>query len=660
MNQPPPESTDVTVYRILVADDETPIQELYQSVLDNSNGSISSEIDELEGIVGTESSSSKPADAAEQQFEVTIVGQGEEAIERVKESLEQGIPYTIAFLDIRMPPGIDGVEAAKQIQLLDERIYIVFVTAYSDHSIEEINRSTNYSSILLRKPFHKEEIQQLAYNLCHKWQKDRELEQVLVDVEENARKDSEEAKSEFYASMKQELRGPISAIIANSEKLLNEEESSEKRDLLYSIAAAGRSQLSMMNDILDLSKIEKGNFTINIKPFDLNQLIANINFIFTEHARNAGLQFQVNQLAMPEYKLIGDMQRINQILINMIGNAIKFTESGAIVVTVWNSEEHLSFSVKDTGIGIPEEKRSLIFNMFGKVQPSEEHCDNCGLGLYISMTLAHLMGGSVEVESELGKGSTFTLTLPYQESNAAIATDSSAIQPSKTELQGKVLVVDDEPFACMLLRKMLEPMGLSVTTSSSGSEAIDMVDADPSFDLILMDLMMPGISGIETAHLIRNRKHEVPIVLISSDYSDRFNDLIQQQVINDFLEKPTHRVALHESLSQFLSPSQGGDQITDVTEVSDHEALTEAMKEIFKNELIENHRRLSNAFKHQDWPKMREVANTLKGSGSSFGQPEITELGKDICLAIDNKEFYRIIGLTIQLVSAIRNALDDF
>ncbi len=644
-------------FRVLVADDESSIRELYRSVLTGEHGSaISGEINELEEIVGLE----QPQKSEEESlpFEVEIVDQGEQAVKCCREGLESGRPFAVAFLDIRMPPGIDGVETARRLRELDEKIYIVFVTAYSDHSIDEINRSTDYSSILLRKPFHKEDIQQLAQTLCRKWDKERRLESMLIQVEQDAREESRETRNDFFSSMNQELRSPLSTIIAHSEKLLGEELDSDKREILHAIAAAGRSQLAMVNDIFDLTKIEHGNFSINVKPYNLDQLIDNIVFIFAEQTRNAGLQFEVNREVKPEFKLIGDMQRINQILINLLGNAIKFTAEGTITLSVWSSTEQLYFSVRDTGTGISKGKQASIFNMFvhSDDQGKEEKYNNCGLRLYISMTLARLMEGALEVESAPGQGSTFTLSLPWQESSIPVLQSTTAVSKRRVaDLEGEVLVVDDLPSACMLLRKLLEQMGLRVTTVNSGNEAIDRVDEEPRrYSLILMDLQMPGINGIETAHLLRNRNHEMPIILISADYNDRYNDLIHQGIINDFLEKPTHRIALYDAFSQFLAHKR------DATPIPEEESdpLTPAMKELFRNELIENHRELSAAFKHQAWEKMRAIVHDLKGSGSAYGLPEMSRVSGELCDAIDNGEQDRIIGLTIRLVSEIRNALN--
>ncbi len=666
----PSESTEQAIeeahrFRVLVADDEPLVQRLYQTVLSRNPNGFSAEIEQLINSSGLGTSISENRNTP--LFDVTIVDQGEKAVTAAKEAFEEGNPFTVAFLDIRMPPGIDGVETARQLLEIDERIYIVFVTAFADHSMEEINQSTCNSSLLLRKPFFKEEIHQLAITLSNNWLKDRKQEDMVSRAELEALNNSIETKNEFFATMSHEFRTPLTTIIGNSELLIDQEEHEDKLNLLHSIAAAGHSQLSLVNDILDLSKIEHGNFSISIKPYDLHQLIDNIKFIFTEHARSAGLFLQVNQLVEPKFKLSGDMQRISQILINLIGNAIKFTESGGIILTVWNSGAHLHFSIKDTGIGIPENKLEDIFKLFEQAHTDREHRASSGLGLYISMTLAQLMGGDIEVTSEPDKGSTFELILPYQESNIEANMNHHFSNEHQTQLEGTVLVVDDRPSLRSLERRILESMGMIVVTARNGQEAITLATNNPTFDVILMDLRMPVMDGIEAATELRNHHNQTPIILMSADHSNHYADLIEVGTINSFIEKPIHRVELYTTLSKFLQDKESTIKASAATpvaaEIGSNEEYLQLMddeiRDALREELMESQQTISRAFKQQDWKQLRETAHVLKGSGTSFGHPEISKLGKEICEAIDNNEHKGLTRMIIQMAGEIRNALQE-
>jgi two-component system sensor histidine kinase/response regulator len=382
----------------------------------------------------------KESTPAPTTFTTTIVNNSKEAIQAVQQGLDENSPYPVIFLDVRMPPGIDGVEAAKIIRQLDCNIYIVFVSAYSDHTPHEMHSAAITNSFRLRKPFHNEEIQQLAISICNNWHKDRLLEQMVEQSELEAATLSLQNKSEFFASMSHEFRTPLTTIIGNSELLIAEEQDEGKLNLLNSIASTGYTQLSLINEILDLSKIEHGNFSISHRPYSLDHLIDNIRFIFHKQAHSAGLAFHVEIRLERKFKLIGDMQRISQILINLVGNAIKYTPQGAIHLTVCREGADLLFSVVDSGVGIPIEEQPHIFRQFNLATERSLRAGVSGLGLFISMALTEMMGGTLSVTSTPGEGSTFNLRLPYQESTTPVETGAEALSSHSTQLQGRVLV----------------------------------------------------------------------------------------------------------------------------------------------------------------------------------------------------------------------------
>ncbi len=381
-----------------------------------------------------------------------------------------------------------------------------------------------------------------------------ELDQQLRTALEDAQQASQ-AKDEFLASMSHELRTPLTAIIGNCEFLEDQEEDADKLELVQSIESAGRRQLALVNDILDLSKIESGKFTIDEVPYDLNILVRDIKQMFAVRMRDAGLALKIDQQGEFTRHLIGDIHRIGQILINLIGNAIKFTEKGAISITLWCSEEQLHIKVSDSGIGMSEEVLGRLFQRFEQADSSiSRRFGGSGLGLYISWNLAQLMGGSIHVESSEGEGSTFQLNLPLK-LGKPITIDSS--QPKKVrtleaQLEGTILVAEDTPELQLLERRILESMGLRVITVSNGQEAVTLAEK-LSFDLILMDMQMPEMDGIEATQAIRASGNQTPIIALTANVLQRHRDAFNEAGCSGFVSKPIDKQELQQVLMEHLS-----------------------------------------------------------------------------------------------------------
>ncbi|MBT3197440.1 MAG: response regulator, partial [Gammaproteobacteria bacterium] len=328
-----------------------------------------------------------------------------------------------------------------------------------------------------------------------------------------------QARDDFLATMSHELRTPLSTIIGNSELLAEEERSKERLKMIETIEAAGRSQLALVNDILDMSKIESGKFTIDEAPFDLSVLMQDIYHMFELRMRDAGLEFVVEEGREEPYLLLGDGARIGQVLVNLVGNAIKFTETGRITLSSWSEGEYLLFSVEDTGVGISPEALDNLFQRFEQADSSNSRLfGGSGLGLFISESLASLMGGEMDASSLVGQGSKFQLRLPYRRSDQPVKRKSST-KRSGSVLQeqcgGRVLVVEDTLELQLLEQRILEAMGVEVIVANNGREAVDLVAEQPSaspFDLILMDMQMPVMDGIEATQTLRTAGCQTPIV----------------------------------------------------------------------------------------------------------------------------------------------------
>ncbi len=365
------------------------------------------------------------------------------------------------------------------------------------------------------------------------------------------------AKDDFLATMSHELRTPLTSIIGNSEYLLELECSSEMHSVAHDIEIAGRNQLALVNDILDMSKIESGKFTINESPFVLRRVLDEIEGLLKLRAQDAGVELIVEQRVQEKYKLMGDAHRIGQILVNLVGNAIKFTEKGEVRLSVSRSDSgRLLFEVKDTGIGMTPQEQSKLFKKFEQADGSiSRRFGGSGLGLYISFNLAQMMDGSITASSIKGQGSTFTLDVPYRESDEMVsiaADDERAVATDIDErVSGMVLVVEDLPALQLLERRILEGMGLTVTTADNGVQAVNLARTQP-FDLILMDMQMPEMDGIEATTILRKEGINTPVVALTANVMQKHRDQFVEAGCNDFLEKPIDKEKLRVVVNMFL------------------------------------------------------------------------------------------------------------
>ncbi|HVV54292.1 MAG TPA: response regulator, partial [Mucilaginibacter sp.] len=331
-----------------------------------------------------------------------------------------------------------------------------------------------------------------------------------------------EAKSIFLATMSHEIRTPMNGVIGMASLLSETALSDEQREYTETIINCGDSLMNVINDILDFSKIESGKMDIEEEDFDLRQSVEEIMDMFSQKAseQHLDLIYQID-FNLPKY-VIGDSLRLKQVIINLINNAIKFTSQGEVFIKAFLSqpvsdeEIEIGFSVKDTGIGIPEEKLSVLFRPFSQVDSSTTRkYGGTGLGLIISERLVKLMGGQVWVESRVGEGSTFNFTIRTKTSHKSAA--ENVLLPGFANLKGKkVLIVDDNKTNLIILKSQLEHWQLVPVICTSAREALAMLSADRSVQLVISDMEMPGMDGAELAQAIKNSQHPVPVIMLSS------------------------------------------------------------------------------------------------------------------------------------------------
>ncbi|MFN0243086.1 MAG: ATP-binding protein [Planctomycetota bacterium] len=450
-----------------------------------------------------------------------------------------------------------------------------------------------------------------------------------------------QSKSELLARISHEIRTPMTAILGYADRLLDAQLPERRRvEAVTTIRRNGEHLIELVSDILDLSKIEAGKLVVERTPCSLVQIVVEVRVAVDVHAQQKGLRFTVEIGDRVPETIVTDPTRLKQILLNVVGNAIKFTERGHVTLSVETApavsphgRTWLRFVVSDSGIGMSEEQLGRLYRPFTQADATTaRRFGGTGLGLAISRELVEILGGTIRAESRPGEGSRFTIELAHDADPTVGSAPTLApalganAHPVNGKLCARVLVVEDSADLQRLLAQMLSTAGVQVALADNGQMALERVMeariAGHAFDAVLMDMQMPVMDGLAATQRLRAMGYTMPIVALTGEGDRR----CIAAGCNEVCIKPIDEATLLGTLSRWLPAhiSAGGLRAPDAREREADPELLHLVR-LFVADLDDDVRAMRNAFESADWPRVATLAHRLKGTAGSYGFPALTE-----------------------------------
>ena len=472
-------------------------------------------------------------------------------------------------------------------------------------------------------------------------QRTQELEHTTEELQE-----ANQIKSQFLANMSHEIRTPLTAIVGHAEAIIHQDVSQEMLSKEVDIIHGNSLHLlDLINDILDLSKIEAGKFDLEIRPQNLEDIVHELLNMFNETAQKKGLTFKVtHQLSFPFVVHI-DSRRLIQILINLCSNAIKFTAKGTVTLDIQWRTNQLTFSVVDTGIGLEKEQLSQIFETFAQADNSiSRRFGGSGLGLSLSHQLSKLMGGIITVASEPGKGSRFCFTMPcttpLYKSLQSVEVKPKPVSTKKRQFSGSILLAEDHDDNRRLISRLLSSFGLEVLCAKNGLEAVELCkEFQPA--LILLDIQMPEMDGVTAFSKIRELGFRQPIYALTANAMSHEISHYLAHGFTGHLKKPIERISFINTIARYYDETsdtvtegetkmtQGDTRVVNTANTTDDFVFDDLIDE-FKVNLDQELAALNAYLETKDQESLAKVTHRLSGAAQMFGFKELTQLAKEL------------------------------
>ncbi|HET7818380.1 MAG TPA: PAS domain S-box protein [Bacteroidia bacterium] len=476
-------------------------------------------------------------------------------------------------------------------------------------------------------------------------------EQELIKAKQEAEQ-SVILKETFLANMSHEIRTPMNAIIGFTDLLLKRNLSAQEKEYVQTVKSSGENLLRIINDILDISKIDSGVMTFEEHPISISEFFVSINNLLSKKAKEKNLNLSFKCDENVPHKVVGDPTRLTQIVLNLVGNAIKFTKHGSVEVFVKLLKEendicYIKFSVTDTGIGIPEDKLQHVFERFRQAEShTTRYYGGTGLGLSIAKQLVDLQGGKMTIESVVGKGSVFSFELPFKKANSVhISKQKEEKEHIEFNVQKlvkfNILVVEDNPINVKFILSLFLEYDIKADVAENGKRAIEKIK-NKSYDIILMDIEMPEMNGYETASFIRNDlKSTIPIIAMTAHAMAGEREKCLNLGMNDYISKPINSDRLFEKMLVALSSKiNEGDNDARKGKMISMDFLLTSMRgktnlvveviDMFLKHLPHDLAMLDEAIINADYLTVKDISHKMRSSVSMMGIVEMDELLKNI------------------------------
>ena len=546
------------------------------------------------------------------------LGNSQWNIPKLRELLNEVIPKNNSFQNFEVVHTFPGI--GEKIMLLNA--HLIVQKTHSDQlillAIEDITVRTRY----------------------------HQKEKGLLTREKEIAEGAVNSKQQFLSNMSHEIRTPMNAIVGFTKVVLKTNLTEKQKEYINAIKVSGDALIVLINDILDLAKVDSGKMTFEQTPFKLSTSIAAMLHLFETKIQEKNLKLIKEYDTTIPSVLVGDPVRLHQIILNLVSNAVKFTAKGKITVGVHKLKEDadtviIEFTVSDTGIGIPQNSLANIFDDFQQATSQTSRIyGGTGLGLAIVKQLVEPQGGTVTVKSKEGVGSVFSFILPFKKTNEKILDDTEVTESLKTVLNNiHILVVEDIPLNQLLMKTLLEDFGFAMDIANNGKIAIEKLKKN-QYDIILMDLQMPEMDGFETTEYIRNKmKLQTPIIALTADVTTVDVEKCKAIGMNDYISKPVDEKILYNKIIRYLKRSMYEEAAS--TKVKEKEGNQKKetcinldyLKRVTKNnasliaEIIEVYidetprliKNMQHALGAKNWESLRMAAHSIIPSFSTMG-----------------------------------------